>query len=197
MSSGIPYSRFAAQYYRVHQNVRGMIPIHHVCIHAHPRESIAWYLCYRYVGDRSTCEAIAEAMQIEIEKPEMPEDVGETDVLAESALYAQEQDVATALSDPLSVSRARDVKTLVACMDRRRRYGAALEAIELAELGELLSARPRSFCEGFATLDAAIREHRLEDEPLVQYLSRHAYRDEWLYAPAVNLYPDRKWAEID
>ena len=29
--SGIPYSRFAAQYYAVHQNVRGMIPIHAVC----------------------------------------------------------------------------------------------------------------------------------------------------------------------
>jgi serine/threonine protein kinase len=50
--SGIPYSRFAAQYYRVQQNVRGMIPIHAVCAHAHPRESLAWYLCYRYVGDR-------------------------------------------------------------------------------------------------------------------------------------------------
>ncbi|MBW1884733.1 MAG: phosphotransferase family protein, partial [Deltaproteobacteria bacterium] len=48
--SGIPYTRSAAQYYRVQQNVRGMIPIHAVCANAHPRESVAWYLCYRYVG---------------------------------------------------------------------------------------------------------------------------------------------------
>jgi aminoglycoside phosphotransferase (APT) family kinase protein len=78
--SGIPYRRFAAQYYRVHQNVRGMIPIHFVCLNAHPRESVAWYLCYRYVGDRSTCEALAEAMDVEIDRPEMPEDVGKPDV---------------------------------------------------------------------------------------------------------------------
>ena len=127
----------------------------------------------------------------------MPEDAGDTDVLAESAMYAQEQDVAPALSDPFSVSRARDVKTLVSCMDRRRRYGAALAEIEQDELGQLLGKRPRSMSEGFETLDAAIREHRLDDEPLVRYLARHAYRDEWLYAPAVNLYPERKWAEID
>ena len=74
--SGIPYTRFAAQYYAVHQNVRGMIPIHAVCAHAHPRESLAWYLCYRYVGDRSTCEMIAQAMEIPISKPPMPEGEG-------------------------------------------------------------------------------------------------------------------------
>ena len=127
----------------------------------------------------------------------MPEDVGETDVLAESALYAQERDVATALSDPFAASRARDVKTLVACMDRKRRYRKALEDIERDELGELLGRRPHSVSSGFETLDIAIREHRLEDEPLVRYLSRHAYRDEWLYEPAAALYPNRKWAKID
>jgi hypothetical protein len=91
----------------------------------------------------------------------------------------------------------RDVKTLVSCMDRKRRYGPALEAIECDELGALLGSRPGSLEEGFETLDGAIRERRLEDQPLIQYLTRHAYRDEWLYAPAVALYPDRFWAEID
>jgi len=198
--SGVPYSRFGAQYYTVHQNVRGMIPIHYTCIHAHARESVAAYLCYRYVGDRATCEVIAEAMGIEIERPEMPEDVGEPDVLADSAIYAQEHDVAPTVSDPFALSRVEDVKRLVSCIDRRRRYGAALEAIEVDELGALLGRfgrRPSSLKEGQAALDAAIREHRLDDEPLVQYLTRHAYRDEWLYAPAVALYPERGWTEID
>ena len=67
-------SRFAAQYYAVHQNVRGMIPIHAICANAHPRESLAWYLCYRYLSDRTTCEMISAAMGYAVSKPELPEE---------------------------------------------------------------------------------------------------------------------------
>ena len=61
----------------MHQNVRGMIPIHYTALNAHPRESVAAYLCYRYVGDRATCEMLAQAMEIDIAHPELPEDAGE------------------------------------------------------------------------------------------------------------------------
>ena len=195
--SGIPYTRFAAQYYRVQQNVRGMIPIHAVCANAHPRESVAWYLCYRYVGDRSTCEALAEAMEVAIERPEMPEGAGERDVLAESAVYAQTHDVKPRLEDSFAASRARDVTTLIECMDRKRRYGPALDAIETDEIGALLGARQASSGEAYAALDRAIAARRLDDEPLIQYLARKAYRDEWLHQPAVSLYPERRWSELD
>ncbi len=195
--SGIPYTRFAAQYYAVHQNVRGMIPIHYVCNHAHPRESLAWYLCYRYAGDRSTCEMIAQAMEIEVEKPAMPEGVGEQDVLAEAALYAQSNDVTPAVGDAFARSRARDVATLVACMDRKRRYGSAIEQIEVEAIGALLGKRPVDGEEGIRALDAAIRARAVPDEKLVPYLTERAYREEWLYAPAVALYPARRWAALD
>lgn len=195
--SGIPYSRFAAQYYAVHQNVRGMIPIHAVCKHAHPRESLAWYLCYRYAGDRSTCEMLAQAMEIPVERPALPEAVGEKDVLAEAALYAQTNDVAPAVGDPFARSRARDVATLVACMDRKRRYGAAIDAIEVDEIGALLGRRPADAEEGVRLLDDAIRGRKLPDEKVVPYLTRRSYREEWLYAPSVELYPARNWAALD
>ncbi len=195
--SGIPYTRFAAQYYAVHQNVRGMIPIHYVCNHAHPRESLAWYLCYRYAGDRSTCEMIAQAMEIEVEKPTMPEAVGEQDVLAEAALFAQTNDVMPAVGDAFARSRARDVATLVACMDRKRRYGSAIERIEVDAIGALLGKRPADGEDGIRALDAAIRARAVPDEKLVPYLTERAYREEWLYAPAVALYPARHWAALD
>jgi aminoglycoside phosphotransferase (APT) family kinase protein len=195
--SGIPYTRFAAQYYAVHQNVRGMIPIHAVCAHAHPRESLAWYLCYRYVGDRSTCEMIAQAMEIPVSKPPMPEGEGASDVLAEAALYAQSNDVGPAIGDAFARSRAKDVATLVACMDRRRRYGRALERIEQDALFELLGKRPATGEEGVRALDAAIRARALPDEKLVPYLTQRAYREEWLFAPAVALYPERSWSALD
>jgi hypothetical protein len=168
-----------------------------VCLNAHPRESIAWYLCYRYVGDRSTCEALAEAMEVPIEKPELPAEIGEADVLADAAVFAQEHDVEPELSSPFAASRARDVKTLVGCMDRKRRYGAALAKAELEDLGELLGRRPALLSEGHAAFVSALPGRRFEDAAAIRYLARKAYREEWLYAPAALLYPERRWAPLD
>ncbi len=195
--SGIPYSRFAAQYYSVHQNVRGMIPIHYVCLNAHPRESLAWYLCYRYVGDRTTCEMLAAAMEVEIERPEMPEGVGMGDVVAEAAMYAQQHDVAGSIEDPFAAQRARDVQVLIECMDRKRRYGAEIDETESQEIGALLGSKPTSVDQGNADLCAAIRAGKLEDAALIRTLARKAYRDEWLYQPAADIYPNRFWADLD
>ena len=195
--SGIPYTKSAAQYYRVQQNVRGMIPIHAVTVHAHPQESVAWFLCYRYVGDRATCESIAEAAGLVIERPEMPADAGMNDILADAAAYTVEHDVEPHLTNLFAKSRANDVKVLVQVMDRKRRYGAALAAIECDELGSLLTTRPATVAEGFAALDQAIRARTLDDTAVITYLTRRAYRDEWLYAPAVALYPARVWSKLD
>ncbi len=195
--SGLPYSTFGAQYYSVHQNVRGMVAIHDACNQPDPRESLATYLCYRSVGDRATCEAIAEAMGIDIERPEMPEAAGDDDVLAASALHALEHDVATGLHDAFSASRANDVQVLIACMDRRRRFGAAIAEVEREELGELLGRRPTTLQEGLVSLEAATRDRRIPDTPLVRYLARRAYRDEWVHAPAVAPYPERHWSAAD
>lgn len=195
--SGIPYTKSAAQYYRVQQNVRGMIPIHYVTENAHPTESVAWFLCYRYVGDRATCESIAEAAGLTVERPTMPDDAGSRDILAEAAAYAVDHDVQPHLTNLFAKSRANDVKVLVEVMDRRRRYGAALAAIECDEMAPLLGARPASVTEGFAALDAKIAAHEVDDAAVITYLTRRAYRDEWLYAPAVALYPARVWSKLD
>jgi aminoglycoside phosphotransferase (APT) family kinase protein len=196
-SSGIPYSRQAAQYYRVQQNVRGMIPIHAVTTMAHPQEPIAWYLAYRYVGDRATCEAIAEAMDVELERPTLPDAEGDKDILASAAQYALEHDVRPATSTPFAASRVGDVSILVQCMDRRRRHGAMIDAMECDELADLLGSRPASAGAGLADLDDALRAQKVGHADVLRYLARRAYRDEWLYEPAVTLYPARNWSAID
>lgn len=196
--SGIPYDRFRAQYYAVHQNVRGMIPIHYVSANAHPRESLAWYLCYRYVGDRATVEMLAAAMDVAVERPDVPaEEMGDSDVLADAAIYAQERDVAPNLDDPFAISRAKDVKTLLLCMDRRRRYGSALEQAELDDWSEWLGKRQQDLHDAHDAVHTKILSRGFEDGPLIQALARKAYRDEWLYAPAAELYPGRNWSELD
>jgi aminoglycoside phosphotransferase (APT) family kinase protein len=196
-SSGIPYSRSAAQYYRVQQNMRGMIPIHAVTTMAHPREPIAWYLAYRYVGDRATCEAIAEAMGVPLERPSLPDVGGDDDILASAAQYALDHDVRPGVSDPFAASRVGDISILVQCMDRRRRHGAMLASIECDELAALLGSRPASATGGLAELDAALQVGGVDHGEALRYLARRAYRDEWLHAPAVSLYPERNWSAID
>ncbi len=195
--SGIPYSRFAAQYYRVQQNVRGMIPIHAVTVHAHPTEPIAWFLAYRYVGDRATCESIAEAAGIVVERPEMPDDSGTGDVLAAAAAHILQHDIGPHLTDAFAASRANDVGILLEVMERRRRFGAQLASIECDELATLLGSRPSDLGEGLRRLDDAIRTGGLDGAATIRYLTRRAYRDEWLHAPAVALYPDRRWSALD
>lgn len=196
--SGIPYTRFAAQYYAVHQNVRGMIPMHYICRNSHPRESLAWYLCYRYVGDRTTCEMLAQAMEVEVERPEMPDDdVGERDVLAEAAVHALEHDVAPGIEVDFAARRAQDVKILIECMDRKRRFGALIDELECDEMTALLGTQPRSVEDGNARLCRAIGDHALDDAAVIEYLTRKSYRDEWLYAPAATIYPGRRWSRLD
>lgn len=195
--SGIPYTKFAAQYYRVQQNVRGMIPIHAITVNAHPRESLAWFLCYRYLGDRATCESLAEATGLEVERPTMPEGDGEKDIFADAAVWSLERDVTPHLSDPFALSRVGDASILIRIMDRRRRYGALLDAIECDEMTPLLGSRPATRAEGTATLDHMINEGEVDDDAVITYLTRRAYRDEWLFEPAVSLYPTRSWSALD
>ncbi|HQR03544.1 MAG: phosphotransferase family protein [Proteobacteria bacterium] len=194
--SGIPVDRFRVGYYRVQQNMRGMLPIAANTAQLNPREPLAWHLAYRYVGDRSTVEALADAMRIPIAPPEFPTDETGPDILAQAALWSLENDIAPSLAPGFARARLHDAGILVRCLDRVHRFESVLAAIELDELHALLGQRPASLAEGLAQADMAIRARRLADEKVLPWLARRAYRLEWLYAPAATLYPDRRWTPI-
>jgi hypothetical protein len=82
-------------------------------------------------------------------------------------------------------------------MDRRRRYGEAIDAAEREDLGALLGRTPASVEEGRARFVSALEARRLEDDAVIRTLARKAYRDEWLHAPAADLYPKRVWSRLD
>lgn len=195
--SGIAYTAEAARYYRVQQNVRGMIPIHAVCQTRGMRESMAWYLSYREVGDRATCEALAQAMQIEIERPTLPKYEKPNNPLIHAALLGLERDIAPELSNSFSQSRAVDIGILVECHHREHEFAAELQEQEADEIATLLGQKRKPYQESNHALCDAIEEQRLNDTDLIRYLSRRAYRREWLYWPAAQLYPDRQWSDID
>lgn len=196
-ASGITVDLDTVRYYRVQQNVRGMVPIHAATARASAREPIAWYLAYRFVGDRATCEAIAEAMGIALDTPDHPADAGTDDILTAAAQAVLEHDVAPAIADPFARSRLADAGVLLACADRVRRYGQQVEAAEQDELERLLGRALTSVDDGLRLLDDAIRGHAYDDATLLRYLARRCYRLEWLYEPATTgLCPNRQWAPL-
>lgn len=196
-ASGIPYTRFSAQYYRIQQNVRGMIPIHAACESLTLGESLAWYLCYRYVGDRATCEALADAMDVPIDRPELPEETGTTDNILEAADVVLARDIAPALGTPFSRSRLSDARILLQCARRRHYFQPQLQAIECEEIAALLGRAQQDYRASIRSLVTTIEEQRVPDDRLIRYLARKAYREEWLHQPAADLYPDRRWAALD
>ena len=195
--SGLPVDLATVRYYRVQQNMRGMVPIAERTVIADPHEPLAWYLAYRYVGDRSTLESMAESMGFAIERPELPKHEGVADPLAAAAEWALEHDIRPAITDSFAQSRARDVEILVRCMERVRRFGAEISRADRAELGALLGRRIRTAAAGIDALNTAIRARRIDDERMIRFLGRRAYRLEWLYAPATQLYPNRSWSALD
>jgi aminoglycoside phosphotransferase (APT) family kinase protein len=195
--SGVPVDLDSVRYYRIQQNVRGMIPIHAVTQYAHPSQPVAWYLAYRYVGDRATCEAMAQSMGVSVESPSWPDESDGAGILVRAAQHAIDHDIRPTLHAPFSRSRLADVGILLGCVDRLRRFEDAIADAEREDLGVLLGRRPDSVEEGLRTLDTGIRERRYDDDDLIRYLTRRSYRLEWLYAPAVSLYPDRRWASLE
>jgi aminoglycoside phosphotransferase (APT) family kinase protein len=194
--SGIPVDLAAVRYYRVQQNVRGMIPIHAATRYARAKEPLAWYLAYQYVGDRATCDAIAESMGITLTAPQLP-DEGEPGVLAQAVDHALVSDVLPAVGEDFARSRLVDAQQMAACIDRLRRFERIIAGLELDALGELLGRRPESVDEGVAAVDAGVTEGSYDDERVLRYLSGRCRRLEWLYAPACARYPDRDWATLE
>ncbi len=194
--SGIPVDLATVRYYRVQQNVRGMIPIHAATRYAGAQEPLAWYLAYQYVGDRATCDAIAESMGITLSAPELP-DEGEPGILAQAVEHALGKEVLPAVEGDFARSRLEDAQRMAACVDRLRRFEPAMTELELDALGELLGSRPESVADGVSAVDTGISAGRFDDERVLQYLAGRCRRLEWLYAPACARYPDRDWAKLD
>lgn len=195
-ASGIPANVPTVRYYRVQQQIRGMFGIHAATEDPSPHEPIAWYLAFRYVGDRATCEALAEAMGIEVTPPALPDDGGRPDPLAGAATFALMNDIAPATATPLAAARVRDVEILVRCMERVARLGREVDELERAELATLMATGFDTLAHGLAALNEAIDADALDDRALIPFLYRRAVRREWLFAPCAELYPDRRWSPL-
>lgn len=184
------------RYYAVQQQIRGMIGIHAATEKPDPHEPITWYLAFRYVGDRATCQMLAEVMRIPLDLPALPADNGETDPLAAAAVCALRTDIAPAAGNALAVARTRDVEILVRCLERVARYGRHIDDLDRRDIEITLGSRFDTLALGLHALKEVIEAQRLDDAALIGLLYRRAVRREWLYAPCTELYPNRRWAKL-
>ncbi len=195
--AAIPLAR--VRYYRVQQMVRSVIGLVHVTEPHDPRGPVAMNLAYRVICQRALCEAIADAMGVALAAPELPEVArsAESGGLHEIVASQLASEIAPKLETAYLRHRAESAAALVTCLERERRIGPALEAIECDELASLLGALSASPAIGLAALDAAIRAGNAPpEEQLVSYLYRRAARAEALYAPVVAPFAGRRFSAI-
>ncbi len=197
--SGIPYSRFAAQYYRVQQNVRGHDP--------DPRgDDPRVTRRNRSPGSSPTATSATGRRASRSPRPpgspsndrRCPTTSGAATFCSPPPRHTLDTDVEPKLTDPFARSRANDVRILLdvagppptirrpARSDRVRRARCAARRAPGNARRWIVDAR-----------SARSGRSAIDDAATITYLSRRAYRDEWLHAPAVTLYPDRRWSTLD
>jgi len=163
-----------------------------------PRGPVAMNLAYRAICERALCEAIAQAMGLALEPVALP-DAPESDAHGLPALVAKQlaDELAPALPSAYLKHRAESAAALVECIERERRYGAAIAAREREELSELLGKRAETVRAGRVELEARIRAGTAPEVETLRTLARHAMRAEALYAPVVAPFAGRKFSPLD
>jgi aminoglycoside phosphotransferase (APT) family kinase protein len=187
--SGRAIDLAAVRYYTVKAMVIVPLSLAPVMENLDPRtehaEWIAQYLTY----ERTTAEALAEAMEITLEPLELPEpEPGPRAPLYEILLENLRDEQLPAIEDAYRAFRMQMTLRLALLLRNADRLGAALDAQELDDLGLLLGRRPGSLPEGRRALDRLVREHGARrEEELVRYFHRHALRSQALMRGAMGM----------
>jgi aminoglycoside phosphotransferase (APT) family kinase protein len=189
-ASGIPVELDKILYYRAHLMGRSVLALNQIRHRLHPRDPVAFNLCVAIIGDRLLCDALADAMGMEPERPEVPEMPSGTtayDVVAENL----RSDVAGHVDGDFPNERLHQATLMVEMLGRQHALGPWLEATELDELTALLGSRPSDLVAGRAALqELIVADDGRRDEDLVRALGRIAWRAEVVAEPVVNLFPN-------
>lgn len=144
---------------------------------------LAWYLVYA----RCPLEIVAHLAGIEVPPPPLPDEDDEDRsprAVAHAALAARLARLEG--GDDFRAYQRDSLARLAGYLRRCERFGAALEADDLAEAGELLGRRPPDGAARDAALEALVAEGRGDLEPaLIRYLVRRLLREEFLLGPAL------------
>ena len=183
---GDPLAYDRIYYYRAQQAIRSVVALVWMTAANNPNTPVAMNLAYRLINDRVTTEAIADAMGVDLSRPDPVIDdapsAGHT--LGEVVVDNLNREILPAIEGDWARYRLGDVVVLVECMDRRMRYAAQIDEIDLRELNELLGTNHQDLAGGLADLDGQMIElMKTREVDALMYLARRAYRAEELYTP--------------
>jgi len=187
--SGRPLDLAAIRYYTVKAMVIVPLSLAPVMENLDARtEHAEWIAQYVYY-ERTTAEALAEAMGIALKPLAIPDpEPGPRAALYDILLENLRDEQLPAIEDGFRAFRMQMTLRLAQHLRNADRLGPPLDAQELDELGQLLGRRPASLREGRRELDRLVREqgpHR--EEELVRFFHRHALRSQALMQGAMGM----------
>jgi hypothetical protein len=197
--SGRPLDLARVRYYTVKAMAIVPLSLAPVMENLDPRTEHAEWIAQYVFYTRTTTEALAEAMGIELE-PYVPPEAKATrfselhDILLENLRGEH----LPAQPDPFLAARLGLAIRLAEHLRRAERFGPAYAEAELDDLGELLGRRPADALEGRRALERGVREWRARrEEALVRYFHRSALREEALLRGALGLAEGRGLSPIE
>jgi hypothetical protein len=191
-ATGIPVEIDKVFYYRVQNMARSVLALVPIRQRLNSRDPVALNQCFAIACDRMLCDAIADAMQVELEQPVVPE-VADVMTLYDVVVENLERDVIDQVDSDLARDRLEMAVLLVQTLARRHELQSWQEATELDELEALLGQRPGDLMAGQWALEELIAgDDGGRDEEILRALSRMARRAETISAPVVSLFPDAR-----
>jgi aminoglycoside phosphotransferase (APT) family kinase protein len=175
-----PVDPFRIRYHLVFAELRiAVLSSHHEDSHAALLGEVGNSLIYGALHRRLTCEALADALGVEL--PALgrhdEEPVTEQTRLYEAGLIQLREIIVPALGDPFASARAKSLARILKYLQGIDRLGARNQAEELEELEDLLGSRPVSLGAGRVALEEKVRAGELSAAELLP-LAWHAVRRE-------------------
>ncbi|MEZ4332878.1 MAG: phosphotransferase family protein [Myxococcota bacterium] len=185
---GRPVDLAKVRYYRVHNLARSVLALAPIRARLDPRDPVALNQCFAILCDRMLCEAIADAMGIELARPVVPEPPSET-TLYDIAVDNLTQDVLPHVQGEFPRDRLTMATLLIRTLARRHALGPGSDAADLETLGDVLGRRPDDLRQGQMALERRIAEDDgRHEEAILRALAALAYRAEAIAAPVVSLF---------
>lgn len=187
-TSGLPIDLAKVRYYRVHNLARSVLALAPIRARLDPRDPVALNQCFAILCDRMLCEAIADAMGIELAKPVVPAPPSET-TLYDIAVDNITHDVLPHVQGDFPRDRLSMATLLVRTLARQHALGVWSVAADLDTLAEVLGRRPDDLEAGRAALERVIAgDDGRREEAVLRALATLAYRAEAIAAPIVSLF---------
>lgn len=187
--SGRPIDFDTLQFYSVKTQALVPMSLAPVMENLHAGTEHAEWIAQHVFYLRTTAEALAEAIGIALEEPELPAPQ-ETRFSAYYDMVVEnlEEEQSPAIEDAFLKNRMWFTSRLVRHLRHADRVGPGFEAQELDDMGELLGRRPSDVREGHRAVHRLVLESGPDrDEAFVRYFHRHARREEALMEGALGM----------